>query len=111
MKSFLLAILFSLLCIGLFPDVLVADSEDAFQGYMDVWNEKRGLASKYLLEAEVALKEGDVLTGCATQKIASQYGVEATESLIQAIKLKGTSQEVENLQSGLNKWKEIGDYC
>ncbi len=111
MKSVLLIILFLLFYIGVSPDILAADSEDAFQSYMNVWNEKRELASKYLLEAETALKEGDVLTGCAKQKIASQYGVYATESLIKAIKLKGNSQEIENLQSGLNKWKEIGDYC
>ena len=82
-----------------------------FELYMKDWNDKRELATQYLLEAEEAFKEGDEAIGCVIQRKASKYGIEATQSLIIAMKLNGSDQGVENFEYGLNKWKELGDFC
>ena len=79
---------------------------------MSNWNKKITLASKYLKQAESALKEGDKYLGCTNQKRAGRLGVEASKSLIKAFKIKSSSKtEIENLQTGLNKWKELRDFC
>ena len=88
-----------------------ANSENDFDWYMNQWDVNKELASQYLLEAEKAFKEGDELTACATQKEASEYGIQATSSLIKAMELNGTMDSMENLLAGLNKWKEIGEIC
>ena len=82
-----------------------------FDAFMLEWNENRELASQYLLAAEKALKEGDKNLGCANQQKASKYGVEATRSLIRAMKSIGSTDGIENFEAGLNKWKELGDFC
>ena len=87
-----------------------AFAED-FESYMQVWNEKRELATQYLLDAEKSLKEGDEATACVTQRKASKYGIEATESLIKAMEINGSTDGLENFESGLNKWRELGDFC
>ena len=78
---------------------------------MQDWTEKRELASNYLFEAEEAFKIGNELSGCATQKKASKLGIEASNSLIKAMKLNGTMDSLKDLEAGLNKWKELGDFC
>ena len=82
-----------------------------FETYMREWNNKRELATQYLLDAEKALKEGDEATGCVNQRKASQYGIEATKSLIEAMKINGSTDGLDNIESGLNKWRELGDFC
>ncbi len=82
-----------------------------FNTYMQEWNQKRALATQSLLEAEKYLKQGDKYTSCLKQKQASKLGVEATESLIQAMKVNGSIEGIENFESGLNKWRELGDFC
>ena len=78
---------------------------------MEVWEEKRILATEYLLNAEKALKEGNKSLGCENQKKASKYGVEASLALIKAMKANGSNNGIENFESGLNKWRELGDFC
>ncbi len=90
---------------------IFADFQKDFAGYMNDWNRKRDLASRYLLDAERALKDGDDLLACAIQQKASKYGIEATESLIKAIKINGSTDDFDNLEAGLNKWREIGASC
>ena len=107
MKSFLSGFLLLLL-------ITIQNSPafaEGFESYMQEWNDKRELATQYLLDAEKALKEGDEATGCVIQRKASKYGIEATESLIKAMKLKGSSDGLDNFESGLNKWRELGDFC
>tara|TARA_Y100001968_G_C19388822_1_gene734385 strand:- start:1237 stop:1584 length:348 start_codon:yes stop_codon:yes gene_type:complete len=89
----------------------LADNEENFEMFMSQWNEKKELASNYLLKAEEQFKAGDELSACATQKEASEYGIDATKALIYAMEINGTTDSLENLQAGLNKWKEIGEVC
>ena len=107
MKVILAGFLFILLIAFQSAPVFAED----FETYMQVWNEKRELATQYLLNAEKALKEGDEATACVTQRKASKYGIEATESLIKAMKINGSTDGLENFESGLNKWRELGDFC
>ncbi len=88
-----------------------ADSHQDFEMLMEKWTEKRELASQFLLEAEQAFKEGDALSGCVIQQKAAGYGIEATESLIKAMEVNGAKDGIENLESGLNKWRELRDFC
>ena len=87
MKS-LLIIALLILTITFQSDISLAGSEMEFENYMNNWNEKRELASKYLLEAENAFKNGDELEGCVTQQRAGEYGTEATLALIKAMETK-----------------------
>ena len=106
---FPLAVFLSSLLLFFFQTTSVF-AED-FESYMHEWDKKRELATEYLLRAEKSLKEGDKSTGCFNQRKASQYGIEATESLIQAMKINGSTDGIANFQSGLNKWRELGDFC
>ena len=78
---------------------------------MDTWNEKIKLASQYLEEAENELKNGDAIQGCINQKKAAGFGIEATESLIKAFQANGSQNDIENIKTGLKKWKELRDFC
>ena len=78
---------------------------------MNEWDEKRELATQYLIDAEKAIKAGDKTNGCLKQRKASDYGIEATESLIKAMKINGSTDGLKNFESALNKWREIGDFC
>tara|TARA_Y100001968_G_scaffold180476_1_gene165315 strand:+ start:127 stop:369 length:243 start_codon:yes stop_codon:yes gene_type:complete len=68
-------------------------------------------ASKILKEIETDLKDGSREKVCARQRQAAKYGIEATESLIKAFKTNGSKIELENLQTGIDKWRELRDYC
>ncbi len=110
MKRALLGIFFGILILCN-PLALLAEEGSVFQRNMDIWNEKRELASQYLLKAEVYFKEGNELEGCASQQRASSYGIEATEALIKAMELNGAQEGTDDLEAGLNKWRELGDFC
>ena len=110
MKIFLTLLtgfLFVLLTISSTSSVFAED----FETYMKIWDEKRELATQYLFYAEKSLKEGDKATSCFNQRKASKYGIEATESLIMAMKINGSTDGLESFESGLNKWRELGDFC
>ncbi len=79
--------------------------------YMNEWDEKREDASRYLEEAEKAFRNGDEITGCIAQRKAGEVGIDATKSLINAMKANGSTDGIENLNSGLLKWQELKDYC
>ena len=78
---------------------------------MKDWDEKINLASQFLDKAEQSLKNGDALQACSDQSKASEYGIAGTRSLIKAFEISGTTDDLSNLESGINKWKEIGEYC
>ena len=86
-------------------------AETEFEMYLSDFYQKQDKASKILKEIEIDLKDGSRDKVCARQREAAKYGIEATESLIKAFKINGSKIEMENLQAGLNKWKELRDYC
>ena len=95
-----------------FLTVLVpVNANTEFETHMNDFYKKQEMASNLLKELETDLKAGSRETVCARQKKAAIYGIEATESLIKAFKISGTTTQLDNIQSGLNKWKELRDYC
>ena len=106
--------LFPLLLISLvifFSSVISANAESEFEMYLSDFYQKQEKASKILKEIETDLKGGSRDRVCARQREAASYGIEATESLIKAFKTNGSKTEMENLQAGLDKWRELRDYC
>ena len=95
----------------LFFSAMSANAESEFELYLNDFYQKQEKASKILKEIEIDLKDGSRDRVCARQRKAANYGIEATESLIEAFKKKGSRTEIENLQAGLKKWIELRDYC
>ena len=107
-------VLISFLCIILIAlpsSSALALSQNDFEKYMDLWTQKRELASQSLREAENAFKSGNKVTGCITQQHAGEYGIEATQFLIKAMQANGSIDGLESIEAGLNKWRELRDFC
>tara|TARA_B100000965_G_scaffold369185_1_gene356397 strand:+ start:178 stop:507 length:330 start_codon:yes stop_codon:yes gene_type:complete len=109
MKSVLL--LSSLLYFSIFIFLLPVKADTDFEMYLSDFYKKQEQASTILKEIEIDLKEGSRAGLCARQRKAANYGIEATESLIKAFKINGSNTEIDNLKSGLDKWRELRDYC
>lgn len=109
MKGLLAIFLIWILCFQ--SNFAMAETSQDFEKLMSEWTKNRELASQYLIKAEEELEMGDELSACATQREASQYGISATNSLIHAMEISGSTESLENLRAGLNKWKEIGEIC
>ena len=106
--------LFTLLLISLvllFSSVISVNAESELEMYLSDFYQKQEKASTILKEIETDLKDGSRDRVCARQREAANYGIEATESLIKAFKTNGSKTEIENLQAGLDKWRELRDYC
>tara|TARA_B100000214_G_scaffold216406_1_gene157204 strand:- start:23 stop:352 length:330 start_codon:yes stop_codon:yes gene_type:complete len=106
--------LFSLvliLFVLLYIPVISVNAESEFDMYLSDFYQKQEKASKILKEIETDLKDGSRDRVCARQREAARYGIEATESLIKAFKTKGSITEMETIKAGLDKWKELRDYC
>jgi len=109
MKRFLiLSLIFSLF---IFISVIPVKAETEFEIYLNDFYQKQAKASKILKEIETDLKDGQRERVCARQREAAGYGIEATESLIKAFKINGSKTQMENLQAGIDKWRELRDYC
>ena len=91
--------------------VISVNAESEFEIYLNDFYQKQAKASKILKEIETDLKDGSRDRACARQREAASYGIEAMESLIKAFKTNGSKPEMENLQAGLDKWRELRDYC
>ena len=91
--------------------VISVNAESEFEMYLNDFYQKQEKASKVLKEIETDLKDGSRDRVCARQREAASYGIEATEFLIKAFKTNGSKTEMENLQAGLDKWRELRDYC
>ncbi len=111
MHRILIFILLTIFFMLIGSTAVFADGDKDFDIYMNLWNTKRELASEFLLKAENAFKQGDELSGCSLQEQASSYGIEATNALITAMKMQNSSEGIENLEAGLRKWQELGDFC
>ena len=109
MKSiFLLSLIFIVL---LFFPFISVNAESKFDMYLSDFYQKQEKASKLLKGIETDLKDGSRDRVCARQREAASYGIEAMESLIKAFKTNSSKTEMENLQAGLDKWRELRDYC
>ena len=95
----------------LFFSVISVNAESEFEIYLSDFYQKQERASKILKEIETDLKDGSRDRVCARQREAASYGIEATESLIKAFKINGSISQMESLQAGLDKWRELKDYC
>ena len=91
--------------------VITVNAESEFEMYLSDFYQNQEKASKILKEIETDLKNGSKDRVCARQREAASYGIEATESLIKAFKTNGSITEMDNLQAGLDKWREMRDYC
>ena len=109
MKRLIPLLLISLVL--LFSSAISANAESEFEMYLSDFYQKQQKASKILKEIETELKDGSRDRVCARQREAASYGIEATESLIKAFKTNGSKIEMENFQAGLDKWRELRDYC
>ena len=86
-------------------------AESEFEMNLNNFYQQQEKASKILREIETELKDGSRNRVCTMQREAASYGIEATESLIKALKNNGSKTEIDNLKAGLNKWRELRDYC
>ena len=107
-RLLLLSLIFTLF---FFISLIPVKAETEFEMYLNDFYHKQNQASKILKEIETDLKDGSKERVCARQREAANYGIEATESLIKAFKINGSQTQMENLQAGLNKWRELRDYC
>ena len=107
-RLLLLSLIFS---IFLFFSLKPVKAETDFEMYLSDFYQKQDKASEILKRIEIDLKDGSRERVCIRQREAARYGIEATESLIKAFEINGSKNEIENLQAGLNKWKELRDYC
>ena len=106
--------LFPLLLISLvllFSLVISANAESEFELYLNDFYQKQEKASKILKEIETELKGGSRDRICAKQREAARYGIEATESLIKAFNTNSSKIQMEDFKAGLDKWRELRDYC
>ena len=110
MKRLFLLMLISVVL--LFFSEISVNAESKFEIFLSDFYQKQDKASKILKDIETNLKDGSRDRVCARQREAARYGIEATESLIKAFKINGSNKtEMENLQAGLDKWRELRDYC
>ena len=106
-----LFLIFLIVYIFLLFSLKPVKAETEFEMYLNDFYQKQDRASKILKGIEIDLKDGSKDRVCSRQREAAKYGIEATESLIKAFEINGSKTEMENLQAGLNKWKELRDYC
>ena len=104
---FLLSLFVFLLSFPLFS--VIAESE--LDMYLNDFYQKQEKASQLLKEIETDLKKGTRDRVCARQREAASYGIEATESLIKALKSKGSQIDIENFEEGLDKWRDLREKC
>ena len=100
-----------IISIFLFSLLQPVKAESEYEIYLNDFYQKQDKASEILKGIEIDLKDGSRDRVCSRQREAARYGIEATESLIKAFEINGSNTERRNLQAGLNKWKELRDYC
>ena len=105
---FLLPIIVALLLFA----VVSVNAESEFETYLSNFYQNQEKATKILKEIETDLKNGSKHRQCARQREAASYGIKAMESLIKAFSTSDSpASQMEKLQAGLNKWRELRDYC
>ena len=107
-RLLLLSLIF---CFLFFISLIPVNAQTEFEMYLSDFYQKQERASIILKKIETDLKDGSKDRICARQREAANYGIEATESLIKAFRINGSKTEIENLKAGLDKWRELRDYC
>ncbi len=107
-RTLILSLIFPFL---FFISAIPVNAETEFDMFLNDFYQKQELASQILKEIESDLKDGSQARICARQREAANYGIEATKSLIKAFKINGSKSEMNSLQAGLDKWRELRDYC
>ena len=102
---------FLIFCFCFYCSSIHVNAETEFEMYLSDFYQKQEQASKILKEIETDLKGGSRERICSRQIEAAKYGIEATQSLIKAFKISGSTTEIQNLQAGIDKWRELRDYC
>ena len=95
----------------LFFCAISINAESNFEMNLNTFYQKQQKAIKTLREIEKELKNGSRDRVCIRQREAASYAIEASESLIKALENNGSKGEIENLKSGLDKWRELRDNC
>ena len=107
-RNFFLPLLVFVLILSCCQTVQADDPQEAFTRYMLEWREKSSIAQDYLRKGEQELKTGVKYRACLNQRLASKYGVEAFQALIQAQQYSETDKELVNLEDNLSEWKKLG---
>ena len=95
----------------MFTTAISVNAESDLEMELNIFYQKQQKASKILKEIESELKNGSRDRVCKRQRKAASYAIEATESLIKVLINNDSKTEIEKLQSGLDKWKELRDNC
>ena len=95
----------------LFFSAISVNAESDFEMNLSNFYQQHQKATKILREIETDLKNGSRDGVCIRQREAASYAIEASKSLIKALKNNGSKGEIENLKSGLDKWRELRDNC
>ena len=95
----------------LFFSAISVNAESDFEMNLSNFYQQHQRATKILREIETDLKNGSRDRVCIRQREAASYAIEASESLIKALENNGSKGEIENLKSGLDKWRELRDNC
>tara|TARA_Y100001968_G_scaffold302308_1_gene315536 strand:- start:670 stop:1002 length:333 start_codon:yes stop_codon:yes gene_type:complete len=107
-----LLLLYLIFSFFLFTSLIPVKANTEFEMHLNDFYQKQERASQILKDIQTDLKDGSRDKVCARQREAAIYGIEATESLIKAFEVSnGLRDQTENLQSGLDKWRELRDYC
>ena len=106
-RLLILSLIFYLLILT----AVAVKAETQLEMHLNKFYYKQKQASEKLKVIEQELKDGFRDTACERQREAAMYGIEATESLIKAFELNGSKNESDSIKAGLNKWKELRDYC
>ncbi len=109
MRHALALLFFILLVTSQCQDIFAQDSQLGFTEYMLEWREKSEIAQDYLRRGEEELKKGQKYKACVNQKLASKYGVEAFNALINAQQYTDTDKEFENIEENLSRWKKLSN--
>ena len=109
MRIFFVLFLFFVLNFFQIQPVNSSDDQSAFTRYMLEWREKSAIAQKYLREGERELKTGLKYRSCLNQRLASKYGVEAFEALINAQQYNDKDKQLINIEENLDRMKRLGN--
>ena len=94
-----------------FSDTSVVIAESELNMQISDFYQKQEKASKILKEIETDLKDGSRDRVCARQREAALYGIEASQSLIKALETNGSRTQIDIIEAGLKKWRDLRDSC